>query len=165
MIESIGKGTFLKKDSRVVNYMAYPRFLMDMDLSETTKLIYVLLLDRARLSITKGGWVDEEGNVFIYYDIKSLATDCGKSEATVKNALLELEKADLIVREKQEFGKGRRIYVKVRSENCPPSWSENYPLGRQNFGYMGDRKFAPSNNKVIKTNIERNYSYSEGDSL
>ena len=165
MIESIGKGTFLKKDSRVVNYMVYPRFLMDMDLSETTKLIYVLLLDRARLSITKGGWVDEEGNVYIYYDIKSLAADCGKSEGTVKTALLELEKADLIVREKQEVGKGRRIYVKVRSENCPPSWSENYPHGRQNFSHMGDRKLPPSNNKIIKTNIERNYSYSEGDSL
>ena len=165
MIESTGKGTFLKKDSRVVNYMVYPRFLMDMDLSETTKLIYVLLLDRGRLSVKQGGWADEEGNVYIYYDIKSLATDCGKSEGTVKTALLELEKADLILREKQEVGKGRKIYVKVRSENCPPSWSENYPHGRQNFSHMGDRKLAPSNNKIIKTNIERNYSYSEGESL
>ena len=165
MIESTGKGTFLKKDSRVVNYMVYPRFLMDMDLSETTKLIYVLLLDRGRLSVKQGGWADEEGNVYIYYDIKSLAADCGKSGGTVKTALLELEKADLIVREKQEVGKGRRIYVKVRSENCPQSWSENYLHGRQNFSHMGDRKLAPSNNKIIKTNIERNYSYSEGESL
>ena len=157
MIESTGKGTFLKKDSRVVNYMVYPRFLMDMDLSETTKLIYILLLDRGRLSVKQGGWADEEGNVYIYYDIKSLAADCGKSEGTVKTALLELEKADLIVREKQEVGKGRRIYIKVRSEN--------YLHGRQNFSHMGDRKLPPSNNKIIKTNIERNYSYSEGESL
>lgn len=169
MIESIGKGTFLKKDSRVVNYMVYPRFLMDMDLSETTKLIYVLLLDRARLSITKGGWVDEEGNVFIYYDIKSLSTDCGKSAGTVKAALRELEKADLIFRAKQDVGKPRRIYVKTRSENCPSLWIDSWPLGRQKTVSHGDSFSTPYNTIVktnrTKTNISRNYSYGKGESL
>ena len=58
MSESSNTGTFLKKDSKIVGYMVYPRFLTGLALSETAKLIYVLLLDRARLSISNGGWAD-----------------------------------------------------------------------------------------------------------
>ena len=38
---------FLKSDSNLPPYMAYPRFLLDVDISETAKLVYMLLLDRA----------------------------------------------------------------------------------------------------------------------
>ena len=34
----------LRKGSQIPAYMAYPRFLLTMDISETAKLIYVLLL-------------------------------------------------------------------------------------------------------------------------
>lgn len=36
----------LRKDSQIPAYMAYPRFLLTMDISETAKLVYVLLLLR-----------------------------------------------------------------------------------------------------------------------
>lgn len=40
---------FLIKDTLIPPYMAFPRFLLDMEqLSETAKILYVLLLDRAR---------------------------------------------------------------------------------------------------------------------
>ena len=138
MIERTGKGTFLKKDSRVINYMVYPKFLMNMELSETTKLIYVLLLDRARLSISKGGWADEEGNVYVLYDIKSLSADSGKSPGTIKAALKDLEKEDMLFRAKQEVGKSRRIYVKTMSENCPSPWSDFQPRNGQKTVSRGD---------------------------
>ena len=35
----------LHKDSPIPPYMAYPRFLLTMDISETAKLVYVLLPD------------------------------------------------------------------------------------------------------------------------
>ena len=35
---------FLKIDSNLPPYMAYPRFLLDVDISETAKLVYMLLL-------------------------------------------------------------------------------------------------------------------------
>ncbi|MCD8014250.1 MAG: replication initiator protein A, partial [Lachnospiraceae bacterium] len=41
--------------------MIFPRFLLDSDLSETTKLLYMLLLDRARLSMKNDGWADAQG--------------------------------------------------------------------------------------------------------
>ena len=169
MGESKSKGTFLKEDSKVVGYMVYPRFLIGLELNETAKLIYVLLLDRARLSIKQGGWADEEGNVYIYYDIKSLSVDSGKSAGTVKAALKELEKVDLILRAKQEVGMPRRIYVKTRSENCPSLWIDSWPHGGQKTVSHGDSFSTPYNTIVktnrTKTNISRNYSYGKGESL
>ena len=168
MIEVSGKGVFLKSDSKVVGYMAYPRFLTGLALSETAKLIYVLLLDRARLSINKGGWADEEGNVYILYDIKSLSADSGKSTGTVKAALKDLEKADLIFRAKQEVGKQRRIYVKTRPETCPSPWSDFQPHGGQKTVSHEDSFSTPYNTIVklnrSKTNISK-YSFEEGESL
>lgn len=57
----------LHKDSPIPPYMAYPRFLLMMDISETAKLVYVLLLDRTRLSMKNEVWEDENGHVFIHY--------------------------------------------------------------------------------------------------
>ena len=91
----------LRKDSQIPAYMAYPRFLLTADLSETAKLVYVLLLDRARLSMKNEGWEDEQGHVFIYYTIADLAIASGKSEMTVKNALAALEQKNLISRKRQ----------------------------------------------------------------
>ena len=109
--------------------MAYPKFLFDMtDLSETARLVYILLLDRARVSQAKCGWADEHGNVFIYYPIRDLAKAIHKSEMSVKTALSALEKCGLILRKRQGVGKANRIYVKLpvdrnlsarQTENCP----------------------------------------------
>lgn len=56
---------FITENSILPNYMMFPRFLLDMELNETTKLLYVILLDRARLSVKKEGYADDKG-VFIY---------------------------------------------------------------------------------------------------
>lgn len=74
----------LHKDSQIPPYMAYPRFLMTMDISETAKRVYVLLLDRARLSVKKEGWEDENGHVFIHHTFGALAGATGKCEMTIK---------------------------------------------------------------------------------
>jgi len=52
---------FLQRDSPIPRFFAYPKFLLTLDLSETAKIIYVLLLDRARLSMKKEDWQDEHG--------------------------------------------------------------------------------------------------------
>ena len=105
---------FLTMDTALPAYMAYPKFLIDMtDLSETAKLVYILLLDRARVSQAKGGWADEHGNVFIFYPIRDLAKAIHKSEMSVKTALSTLEKCGLILRKRQGVGKANRIYVKL----------------------------------------------------
>ena len=107
-------------------------------------MIYVLLLDRARLSMKKEDWQDEHGRVFVRYTIQSLAKAIGKSEMTVKNALKALEQQGLIYRQRQGAGIPSRIFVKVQTE----------------------RKLSANKNKSKK--IEKyyeDYDYEEGESL
>lgn len=148
----------LRKDSQIPAYMAYPRFLLAMDISETTKLIYVLLLDRARLSMKNEGWADEQGHVFIYYTIADLASASGKSEMTIKNALTALEQKNLISRKRQGAGQPSKIYVRVQTEKCPTGWTI--------FKTQTDKKLSTSNKqRKTKEKPIRNYDYEEGDSL
>ena len=62
--------TFLTANSSLPPYMAFPSFLLDCDFSETTKLLYMVLLNRARLSQKNDGWIDEKGHVFLYFTIE-----------------------------------------------------------------------------------------------
>ena len=127
----------LRKNSQIPAYMAYPRFLLTMDISETAKLVYVLLLDRARLSMKNDGWEDEQGHVFIYYTIEALAEASGKSEMTVKNALAALERHGLIYRKRQGAGLPSKIYVMVQTESCPTEGTS--------FKSQTDKKLSTSN--------------------
>lgn len=148
----------LRRDSPIPPYMAYPRFLLTMDISETAKLVYVLLLDRARLSMKNEGWEDENGHVFIYYTIQSLAEATGKCEMTIKDALAKLDLHGLIYRMRQGAGKPSKIYVRVPTENCPS--------GGTSSKAQTDRKLSTSNNHSnTKPKTIRNYDYEEGESL
>ena len=148
----------LRKNSPIPAYMAYPRFLLTADLSETAKLVYVLLLDRARLSMKNEGWEDENGHVFIHYTVGALAEATGKCEMTIKDCLNKLELHGLIYRQRQGAGKPNKIYVRVQTEICPS--------GGTSFVPQTDRKLSTSNKKR-KTNEKpiKNYDYGEGDSL
>lgn len=68
---------FLTQSSPIPPYMAFPRFLLDKDgLNETAKILYTILLDRARLSQKNDGWTDEQGHVFIFFPtLKQRRTD------------------------------------------------------------------------------------------
>ena len=149
---------YLRRSSTLPPYMAYPRFLLTMQISETAKLVYVLLLDRARLSMIHDGWEDENGNVFIYYTIDALAAATGKCAMTIKDALKKLEEEKLIFRYHQGAGKPSRIYVRVQTETCLPD-GQNPVSGT-------DRKLSTSNNySNNNTKRTRNYDYEEGESL
>ena len=156
----------IRKDSQIPAYMAYPRFLLTMDISETAKLVYVLLLDRARLSMKNEGWEDEEGHVFIYYTIADLASASGKSEMTVKNALAALEQKNLISRKRQGAGLPSKIYVQVQTENCPARGAEICLTRGTVFDHQTERKLSTSKNKSKKKEkYYEDYDYEEGESL
>ena len=125
---------FITTDTSLPPYMVFPRFLLDMELNETTKLLYMVLLDRARLSLKNEGWTDESGHVFLYFTIESMSEVHHKSQMTIKTSLATLEKQDLILRKRQGAGHPNRIYVKFpekafcqtdsilsvrQTENCP----------------------------------------------
>ena len=155
---------YLTTDTALPAYMVYPKFLLEMtDLSETAKLVYIVLLDRARVSQAKCGWTDEHGNVFIYYPIRDLAEAVHKSEMSVKTALAALEKCGLILRKRQGVGKANRIYVKLpvdrnlsarQTENCPSD-------GKKTVCHM-ERKLSGNKNKESKTNKSKRRSKAYG---
>ena len=154
---------YLKFDSRLPPYMAYPRFLLEVNISETAKLVYMLLLDRARVSMKNEDWQDEKGRVFVRYTIPMLARDIGKGETTVKKALNQLVQQDLICKESQGTGLPNKIYLKIRTENSPTGQAEKRLTGGAFFDPKTGRKVPPNNNKSNK--YIRNYEHKDGESL
>ena len=154
---------FLTSETSLPSFLAYPKFLFEMTgLSETAKVVYILLLDRAKVSQTHEGWADEQGLIFIYYPIKDLAETIHKSEMSVKTALSALEKHQLILRKRQGVGNANRIYVKFpvdrnlsvrQTENCPPD-------GKKTVCHT-ERKLSGSKIKE-KNNLEKRMSNTYG---
>ena len=73
-----------------------------MDISQTAKLLYALLLDRSTLS-QKNGWQDDEGRIYVFYPVAEIAEILDKSTMTVQSALKELDMAGLLERERSGF--------------------------------------------------------------
>ena len=158
--------------------MVFPRFLLNSDLSETTKILYMILLDRTRLSIKNGGWSNNQGHVYIHFTISELADTLSKSEMTIKNSLSALEKADLIYRQRQGIGLPNKIYVKISDEAISSvdrksslRQKESYPYDRQKTISSTDNNVSTNKNKrsnnysANKPYNQRNYESEEYESL
>ena len=153
-------------DSRLPPYLPYPRFLLGADLTQTARLIYAVLLDRATLS-QANGWTDEDGRLFIVFTISAIAEAIERSAMTVKNSLNELETAGLIERRRGGFSLPNRIYVKLpegqktvhmMDKKLSLSGIENCPSEGQKIVHMMDRKLSPNNlsiNNLRNNNLSR----------
>lgn len=153
---------FLTADTNLPSYMMFPRFLLDMEINETAKMLYIILLDRARLSQKNEGWSDTDGHVFIYFTIEALAEVLHKSQMTVKTALAVLEKQELIFRKRQGPGQPNRIYVKLPKETIHYTdrflslrQTENCPIDRQDSFPDTDRKLSGNKKEIKKNNLEK----------
>ena len=71
-------------------FVMLPRFLLGMHLSDTTKLIYALLLDRSRLSLERDEFKTEDGRAFVFYTANQLADDIGRTSRTVLKSLINI---------------------------------------------------------------------------
>ncbi len=148
---------YLHPNSVIPEYMAFPRFLLERtSLNETTKIIYMILLNRARLSQKNDGWTNENGHIYIYYPIKDIATAIHKSEMSVKTALSTLEKDKLIDRQHQGVGRANRIFVKIpverkpsvrQTEKCPCCGKKT--VCQEEINLSGSNK-EKSNNESVK---------------
>lgn len=159
---------FLTADSRMLPYMMFPRFLMELEIPDTAKLLYMTLLNRARVSQRTPGWTDSAGFVFVHFPIQELAAALHRGESAVKAALSALEDAGLITRQRQGIGKPSRIYVRLPDGGNPPiRQAENRPTDRQNSGSQTGRNPPTNKNKGIRTNQSnyRDYDCGEGESL
>ncbi|MGN0149409.1 MAG: replication initiator protein A [Clostridia bacterium] len=157
---------YITKQTVLPTYMMYPKFLLTLPISETAKLIYIMLLDRARLSASKGDYTDKNGHVYIYYPIEDIADDIHKSRTTVKNALAALETSKLILRVHQSIGQASKIYVKIIRETEDKNMSVTRTENRlsedsflsnqgQKIVLSEGRKVSGNKNEINKNNIAR----------
>jgi hypothetical protein len=135
---------YLSPDTTVLQYFQFPEFLMKIPVSQTAKILYMILYDRARLS-QKNKWIDEYNRIYLIYPITELANTADRSISAVKVGLNELLQADLLEKRKVGFAKPNRLYIKVPSENKLSK--------RQNTDSLTVRKLPP--NQLNKTNIKR----------
>ena len=116
---------YMAVDSDLPPYFPYPQFLMDMRLSHTAALAYVLLLDRAHLS-QLNGWTDEVGRVYLVFPVEKIAAALNRSLSSAKNALAELSAAGLIERKRRGQFLPNLIYVKLpEGQRIVPPQTDN----------------------------------------
>ena len=157
------------KTSRLPTYLMYPRFLLETNLSDSARLVYLLLLDRARMSMANPGWEDERGRIFVFYPIEDLAADTHRSQTVVKKALADLQRQGLIRRCRQGLGKANKLFVCIpdrQSENRPSKQSEMRPSDRRNADHQTvGIPTGNKNNQNQNNQNKRSYDYEGEDSL
>ena len=115
---------YLTVTTPLPQYLPYPRFLLDTDLSHTAKLLYTLLLDRATLS-QKNNWMDERGFVYVIFPLSSLSDALRCSTMSIKRALRSLEDADLIERRRSRIAVPNSLFVKVpTAQKHSSAWND-----------------------------------------
>ena len=146
---------YLTVTTPLPQYLPYPRFLLDTDLSHTAKLLYTLLLDRATLS-QKNNWADERGYVYVIFPLSSLSEALGCSTMSIKRALRSLEDADLIERRRGRITVPNSIFVKVPTEQkCSSVWNDSAPCNGTEMISSMEQKC--STNQRNKNNLNDNH--------
>ena len=81
------------------------------ELSDGSKLLYSIILDRVKLS-RKNGWIDDKNRVYIIFTVEEVQNTmrCAKQKAT--KLMQELETIGLIEKKRQGLGKPNLLYVK-----------------------------------------------------
>lgn len=80
-------------------------------LSISAKILYGLLLDRMAIA-SKNQWIDDEGRVYIQYQLSEIQEDMNISKRKAGECLNELQDMGLILKRKGGNGYPSRIYVK-----------------------------------------------------
>ncbi len=126
--------SFLTGGLNMPRYLICPHALAGANLNATELMVYMLILDRCRLSALHEGWQDSMGRVFCIYPVHELAVASGRGETAVKNALRRLEELGLLRRERRGLGKPDRLFVRVPWGGGPPVrgfWDEEEAPGQE----------------------------------
>ena len=106
------KYLYMNEQEWQIQYYQFPKFLLELPLSQNARIIYMLLYDRARIS-RKNNWTDEYGRVYAVFPIEELSQKTGKCKSSVKKALKELDDIGLLIRKFGGFSKPRHMYVMI----------------------------------------------------
>ena len=106
------KYLYMDEQEQKIQYYQFPKFLLELPLSQNARIIYMLLYDRARIS-RKNNWADEYERVYAVFPIEELSQKTGKCKSSIKKALKELDDARLLIRKSGGFSRPRHMYVMI----------------------------------------------------
>ena len=174
---------YMKKYSILPTYLQFPEFLLELPLTQTAKILYMVLYDRARLS-KRNQWSDQEDRIYIVFTINELCKTIGRGKSVVEQALSDLAAADLIRRKKGGFSKPNHIYVRVplndrfsvssgKAASISPEnqTSNDRKTGHDTTGLSDPNKvietsnIKQSNRNSLRNSAVLDYSCEEGESL
>ena len=147
---------YLTVTTPLPQYLPYPRFLLDTNLSHTAKLLYTLLLDRATLS-QKNNWIDAQDRIYVVYPLSHLSKDLRCSISSVTRSFSELENAQLVERIRSGFSKPSHILLKVPHtvQNCAVTVCTSAQADCAEMHSMIAQKCTP--NQRNKNNLNDNH--------
>ena len=157
---------YMYEHTKMPPYLPMPRFLLNCLISNTAKMLYIRLLGKAQLS-QKNRWLDGQGRVYFIYPIHQMATDMNKSETTIKDAMKELVKAQLLEKIPEGRGRPNRLYVLFPDEEHGQKSAVGNltEVGQKTVGNQGGN---PPPSKYISNNRNnhlRDYDYEEEESF
>ena len=157
---------YMYEHTKMPPYLPMPRFLLNCPISNTAKMLYIRLLSKAQLS-QKNRWLDGQGRVYFIYPIHQTAIDMNKSETTIKDAMKELVKAQLLEKIPKGRGRPNRLYVLFPDEGHGQKSAVGNltEVGKKTVTNQGGKQ-PPS--KYISNNRNsnlRDYDYEEEESF
>ncbi len=168
------KTIYMDTGTPLPRYYPLPQFLLELNISSTSKLLYALLLNRANLS-QKNAWEDENGCIYCVYPIEELASDMKKGQTVIKNSLNELSKLGLLERVWADFGRANHLYIKIPIDvelvSKPPviqsekRRKEGQKSATKKARYPTANNYNKSPNYYNRLISEIDYSFKGGESL
>lgn len=106
---------FYRREAGQFTFIKIPKLLVTGEdfssLSISAKILYGLLLDRMAMA-SKNQWIDDEGRVYIQYQLSEIQEDMNISKRKAGECLNELQDMGLILKRKGGNGYPSRIYLK-----------------------------------------------------
>ncbi len=106
------KTGYITRGAALPPYLAFPRFLLDIDLRTTAKEVYAILLDMT-LNSEADVQTDRQGRRYLAFFNKTIAALIDRTPSTVAQSLRELEDAGLVEKELVARNAPYHIYVKL----------------------------------------------------
>ena len=148
------KYLYMDEQERQIQYYQFPKFLLELQLSQNARIIYMLLYDRARIS-RKNNWTDEDGRVYAIFPIEELSQKTGKCKSSVKKALKELDDTILndlcAIEDKIEYIRLLDRYELLIIDDLGVERSSEYAL--ENIFSVIDWRYRSGRPLIITTNL------------
>lgn len=153
---------YMYRNTKLPQYLPMPKFLTGIQLSNTERYIYTLLLSRAQYS-QKNGMMDEQGRVYVFYPIHQIAEKSQKGTTTVKLALKHLIEVGILEKVSEGRGKANRLYLLFPDTEPGQKFAAGKltpPSQKTDQNYGGKSTTSKYISKKINNSL-RDYDYEE----